>query len=947
MKNESNQFDLEQEARERRSTKEYFYCESLGKYIGRDPLKVSPSVVKAAAEAGIDLEWDDEGHIKDITYLNTKKLTQALGIELLTPNEFWIAYQEAREKGLKEVQEQLTDSQSTEWLDVVYHRDEVGHVFMIEHPEIEEDENGIWYRGKTVEVKMPEGRPGWFDPTGNIDPSTGFPIELKSIKNRSHQDSDLWKYWSVFKVGEPVSAIRGYVTSSGTPSLDLDIPVTAKQPVLMLRECRSYLPEGVLDLESIKMAEKFKSLYQLIVVEEPGEQNQEQLEQFYSHRNEIYEFVRDYAKVFINKNEAQAVSYKELIIDLLGTISYLAKQKGDHEALSEFNKLSKEIFNPKENSGTYESLMEFANNLHENLSDALRTKKPIVFVMGHKNPDTDTAVSSLMEAYRNQMIDDGSVYIPILQAKRVPDEIERLLGDQISSRIILETNPLYTEAKNSGQARWILVDQNVSDVQRFAIGIIDHHILDEKVKTSDIPLTWEMAGSATSLIAQKMEGVGISSDQSLSKILYGGTLMDSENRSDKKMTSRDKIIMNQLKESAEVYDDNEFFQDLMSYLLNTDDGERLFNRDYKEDWGIFGFAVAKIKRAFAESGEPIKQDLLDELVALAKENNQQKHFPLTIVKVVDYEENNEVVNKERVYLIFGPNASGEFQETLTDFIVTVIKKEFGDKVQIEAKENYIDFWGTGDQLSRKVTAPFLEPIVNAFNEFFYSEENDLFIKREFLKINEVEEIKDELDFQLSSDSQGRVNNIDFSSAKQLAEKLGYQIMSLKEFWRVFKEADALHDQQLKRHLQLPGFVEYLDTVVLGRNAIINHPKVENGQYLGESLPVNIPVAEPGLINIENIDSETGFPTEVQGPGEYTDKTLWRYWSPDEDVCIPTRGHIFLLNQCAFDNKIHPDEALPNLGIRPCAKKISPPKLKIDDSGKTVRVEIIEHSKPID
>jgi len=250
----------------------------------------------------------------------------------------------------------------------------------------------------------------------------------------------------------------------------------------------------------------------------------------------------------------------------------------------------------------------------------------------------------------------------------------------------------------------------------------------------ELPKTLEMIGSCTALITNKILGMGLHFDSKIAKILYGATLMDTENRVAHKMTVKDAVIMDYLKRISETKNDEEFYSDLMSCLLNTDDPKILFGRDYKEDWG-FGFAVAKVKHAFDKRGNILKKDLVDKALNLAEQNNNDKNLPLTVVKITDYKDDNKTVNKERVYLIFNKNTSKEFIETTSDLLQKHILFEFGRgfNFRIRKSKNFIEFWGTGVQLSRKKTAPVLEPVVKAFNEYFYSPSINLWIKRDFLK----------------------------------------------------------------------------------------------------------------------------------------------------------------------------------------------------------------------
>ncbi len=946
---QSASFIESKKTKRRPRSKEFFYSESLDAYVAIQPLKADNRTVEAASELGIELNWNDEGRIINITYLEAKKLAEKLDAFMLSPSDYWKVYNEVLKKGDTEIIEQLSSNQSTEWLDVIFEKDEKGNVFMTEHPKIIETDKGIKYEGERKKITIPEGRPGWFNPQNNINFKTGLPIrvDLKREKGTFAWNSTNWKYWAVFKINEPVAAIRGYVTSSGAPSLDCDIPVGAKHPVLMLRESRKELLEPAITPELLETANKLVRKYLLTTVDKPAIQNPQEHESFYSERETFFNFLKDSGREFMDSKDKEAQKVKEKLIDILGIVRLMAKTKGDQMAIKKVDELTQKLFDFKKEKVGFSSFSSFILGNQKKLEEALTKKRRIIFVMGHKNPDTDTAVSCLAEAYRNSLLDKDVFYIPVIQGSRIPDEIKRLLGDEISNSILLTDNPNYNIALNSGQARWILVDQNTSEVQKFTVSIVDHHILSNKAEKQDAPKTWEMVGSTTCLIAQKFHGMGLEVDKGLARIFYGATLMDTENRSDKKMTYKDNLIMDDLKKISEIEDGKEFYQDLMSHLLNTDDAKLLFNRDYKEDWG-FGFAVAKVKNVFGAKGEEFKKDLLRRLVNLAEKNNKDKNLPLTVVNVVDYLEDNETINRERIYLIFNQHALPGFKETMLEFITKIIQNEFRDKnVQIKQAENFVEFWKVGDQLSRKVTAPFLEPVVEAYNEYFYSPSTGLWVKREFLKIDEqIKKAAHELEIELYVDREGRINNITYNEAKQLLDRLGLEAMSLSEYWKILKEAEEIHDEQMLKHLRSADFVEFLDTII-NEGYIIDHPKIkktEDGyEYIGEKKKVAIPEGVPGLIYPEDIDLETGFPKAVQDPRQYGDKRLWRYWSPDTPLCVATRGHIFLLNQPSFDTKIHPDDALPHLGIRPCRRKIELPIVEIVESEKDVMAKITKRT----
>ena len=131
-----------------------------------------------------------------------------------------------------------------------------------------------------------------------------------------------------------------------------------------------------------------------------------------------------------------------------------------------------------------------------------------------------------------------------------------------------------------------------------------------------------------------------------------------------------------------------------------------------------------MKGAFDKEGKVLKQDIFTQLTQYGRENNKKKNFPLTIVKIVDYEEDNETVNRERIQLVFHDTVSEEFKDaifnTISEILDFLYEGSSDYKRKISRDESFIEFWGVGTQISRKKTAPLIEPVVAAFNQYFYS-----------------------------------------------------------------------------------------------------------------------------------------------------------------------------------------------------------------------------------
>ncbi|MGV8162867.1 MAG: DHH family phosphoesterase [Candidatus Nanoarchaeia archaeon] len=861
---------------------DYFYSKSTGLYVYRKPVVIDARVKNAAKNAKVSLQWDDEGRLNYLDFDDSIHLLEALGSVLMNPNQYWLILNDAKQENDEDMIEELTSSQYTEWLNRVY----IANDKFIDSPKII---SKYKYSGTIQTSKAPDYKPGYFNPENNIT-DTGEPILV--IKQRE-KFSTSWKYWAPGVEGLPCGAgapIRGYVTSVGKPSYDLGIPTDNRQPKLMIRECRLTPLTKAVDEKILEEAESIK---------------------------DIIEFTKKYGELFSTSKDSLIYKIREQIIDKLGD-----------EALDTNIKDAADKICPLHNKKiSYSHFREFILNSISNLKKALAENKDIIFVMGHKNPDSDTVISSMFEAYRNSLIDSTAVYIPVVQSKRMPDEIAHLIGE-LSDHILMSDNEIYNKAKNSGLARWISVDQNREpEVQKYFISIIDHHFVTNSAKNRDFTKTLEMVGSTATLITRKFLGMGFELDEKTAHLLYGAALMDTENKVKHKMTQVDYKIMNYLKLRSKVDDDNQFYGTLMSHLLSTNDAELLFGRDYKEDWG-FGFAVAKIKNGFSERGEILKEDLDQELVRLAVDNNKQKNLPLTLLKITDYKENNETVNLERIYMVFN-NVSLEFENAIKHTIECIIKFEFpGETVKVQS--NKIDFYGEGLQLSRKKTAPVLEPVVAAFNRYFYSKSINKWVKRDFQKQTKI------INENYSTDKEGRINYITKEEADTLAKNSEFSMLSLPEFWKVRRDAINNKDQQMISSLEGSNFVEFLDSEIKDKKILINHGK--------EKIEINIPEGNPGLIHPDDIAFETGLPTKVHPPNIYGNRELWRYWEPDADIVYPCRSYIFILEQPCLDGKFHPGESFPNLGIRPVRDKIINPELQITWDEHHLNVKIEEHEE---
>ena len=118
------------------STKTFFYSEAIQKWVAYGPLKVDERVLKAAKQHNIEIDWDEEGNVCNISFLNAQKLLKALDSYMLSPVEYWQVLEEASRLSDSLRVRALTADEFGEWLDVLFYKNEHGELTMYLHPEI-------------------------------------------------------------------------------------------------------------------------------------------------------------------------------------------------------------------------------------------------------------------------------------------------------------------------------------------------------------------------------------------------------------------------------------------------------------------------------------------------------------------------------------------------------------------------------------------------------------------------------------------------------------------------------------------------------------------------------------------------------------------------------------------------------------------------------------------
>ncbi|GAP92259.1 hypothetical protein SAMD00023353_7600010 [Rosellinia necatrix] len=484
-----------------------FYDRVLDLYINDKPLLISSKVQQAAFKVGVSLRWNSNGYVRGVSSDEVKLLSQELGLVMLSVQDFMhLAQREPR----------VASNEFAEWLSDSF--------FLSPH--------GRMLDSGERELEIPASRPGWFDINNIAD--SGLPSDISPTPTAGK-----WKFWSLEDPGFKSTAVRGFVTSSGTCSLDLGIPHYARHPGLMIRECyrkKPYVNKHPLDRIWVE--------YEAVTL--------------LRHDDEIRDFFRglDLDKIIssADQDEFLATRNNERLCDLKG------KQRlslGDYDGLRVV------------------SFATIANTLSEVPSSNT------IYVTGHKHPDADAVVSSVFEAARKSIAQKTSC---VAWVERVPYVVRQLLGQKIC-------DDLCRMPKFGRTHDVVLVDCHTLDEGHdYQVkSVIDHHIISSTYPYF-VAVSQEVSWSSTIQVYVKFLGSGLDLDQPSAKILLEATLLEAEPQLVKKMSRLDNLAFHRL---ITLAGESRGYPELMEMLIGDPDTTDRFMEDYKQT--LYGFAVIKAK----------------------------------------------------------------------------------------------------------------------------------------------------------------------------------------------------------------------------------------------------------------------------------------------------------------------------------------------------------------
>jgi hypothetical protein len=183
------------------------------------------------------------------------------------------------------------------------------------------------------------------------------------------------------------------------------------------------------------------------------------------------------------------------------------------------------------------------------------------------------------------------------------------------------------------------------------------------------------------------------------------------------------------------------------------------------------------------------------------------------------------------------------------------------------------------QTPRLLLAPLLGHIVREQLRFFYAKSIGEYVSCGFYT-------SEQGDYATPCTELIPTTGICFDDVKRLLEgRSSTSFMSLPEYWKVYRECEAVGDRVTLQSLRDPNYVELLDTIIRAGTEVTHHDRRPTGP------PPRILEARPALIRPANINPQTGFPDRLVSADTYGDNTLWRYWSPDGRERGHARAHL--------------------------------------------------------
>ena len=250
-----------------------------------------------------------------------------------------------------------------------------------------------------------------------------------------------------------------------------------------------------------------------------------------------------------------------------------------------------------------------------------------VYVIGHKNPDSDTVCSALAyarlldlrgikaEARITENVNNETAFILSEAGVEQPSVLEDASGEDI----FLVDHSEYAQSAEG------MRDAHI-------VGILDHHGVGSVITGHQLVYEARPIGATATIVWLDYQNYGLEIDKSTAHILLGAILSDTNGLTGSTTTDADKQAVTDLAEIAGVADTNEFAKNIHLEALSYDemsDEEILFSdyKEYEASGVTFGIGLVN---AFDEE---IAADLAERMKAAMKDGAEKVDVDLLYASV--------------------------------------------------------------------------------------------------------------------------------------------------------------------------------------------------------------------------------------------------------------------------------------------------------------------------
>lgn len=276
------------------------------------------------------------------------------------------------------------------------------------------------------------------------------------------------------------------------------------------------------------------------------------------------------------------------------------------------------------------------SNANRSLYTIFDYKDEITYVIGHKNPDTDTVTSAI--AMANLLNELGIDAKPVVAGK-INNETKFVLDSVgMESPEILD---------NADSKQLYLVDhsdyiQSVANAKNARIvGVIDHHGIGDVANSEVINVISAPAGSTTTLVYREYLRCNVNISKSMAQLMLSGLLSDKGIISDKD-SKIDQFAYKDLLSLSGIKDIEEYYLQMKNALTSYEgftDKEILYcdYKDYEEGEIRFGIGTVDVKSI--NDIEP----MVSRLKELSNDPDFSIENDMTIFMVHDFKYNKQCI----------------------------------------------------------------------------------------------------------------------------------------------------------------------------------------------------------------------------------------------------------------------------------------------------------------